>query len=77
MTTITVSSKGQITVPVALRDALKLHPGSRLQASVDRLGRLILVPALYEPEQLFEDRPVVSRALTVEEMDEAIAQAVR
>ncbi len=77
MTTITVSSKGQITVPVALREALKLHPGSILQASIDSQGRLVLVPDLYEPADLFEDRPAVSRALTIEEMDEAIGRAVR
>jgi antitoxin PrlF len=77
MTTITVSSKGQITVPVALREALKLHPGSILQASIDAQGRLVLVPDLHEPADLFKDRPVVSRALTLEEMDEAIGRAVR
>ncbi len=73
MTTVTVSSKGQITVPVALREALKLRAGTRLQASIDDQGRLVLVPALYEPEALFEDRPAVERTLSVEEMDEAIA----
>jgi len=77
MYTVTLTSKGQLTVPKALRDALKLHAGSRLQASIDEQGRLVLAPALFEPEDLFEGRPQVDRALTVEEMDEAIARATR
>ncbi len=77
MTTITVTSKGQITVPKALRDALKLHAGSRLQASIDESGRLVLTPAQLEPEELFASRPSVERSLTIEEMDAAIEGALR
>ena len=59
-----------------LRDALGLAPGSRLQASIERQGRLELVPAKYEPEDLFHHWPSVSRSLSLEEMDQAIADAV-
>ena len=53
MNTVTLTSKGQLTIPRPLRDALGLAPGARLQASIDRQGRLVLVPSKYEPEELF------------------------
>jgi len=76
MNTVTLTSKGQLTIPRPLRDALGLAPGARLQASIDRQGRLVLVPSKYEPEELFRDRPSVSRSLSLEEMDQAIADAI-
>jgi AbrB family looped-hinge helix DNA binding protein len=77
MHTLTVSTKGQITVPKPLREALKLYPGCKVQAVIDAKGRLVLTPALLEPEALFTGRPTVDRALSVEEMDDAIRRATR
>jgi AbrB family looped-hinge helix DNA binding protein len=76
MNTVTLTSKGPLTIPRAMRDALGLAPGARLQASVDPQGRLVLVPSRYEPEDLFRHRPNVSRVMSIEQMDEAIASAV-
>jgi AbrB family looped-hinge helix DNA binding protein len=75
--TLTVSSKGQITVPRALRERLKLGAGTRMQATVDPEGRLVLVPAQLEPEELMRSRPKLSRTLSVEQMDAAIQRALR
>jgi antitoxin PrlF len=75
MTSVTLSSKGQLTIPRQLRESLGLTPGTRLMVSVDPNGRLILVPSLYEPEDLFRDRPAVQRSMTLEDMDRAIAAA--
>lgn len=75
MRTITLSSKGQLTIPRQLRESLGLTAGSRLQVSVDRQGRLVLVPALYEPEEIFRHRPVVERCMSLADMDRAIAAA--
>ena len=76
MATVTLTSKGQLTIPRQLRDALGLSPGARLQASIDRNGRLVLVPSKYEPEDLFRDRHKVNRVMTTGDMDRAIALAV-
>ena len=76
MATVTLTSKGQLTIPRQLRDALGLAPGARLQASIDRHGRLVLVPSKYEPEDLFRERPEVNRVMTTDDMDQAIAMAV-
>jgi hypothetical protein len=43
--------------------------------SIDRHGRLVLVPSRYEPEELFRHRPRVQRVMSVEDMDRAIAAA--
>jgi AbrB family looped-hinge helix DNA binding protein len=75
MATVTLTSKGQLTIPRQLRDTLGLAPGARLQASIDRHGRLVLVPSKYEPEDLFRHRPKVNRVMSIDEMDRAIAQA--
>jgi AbrB family looped-hinge helix DNA binding protein len=73
MATVTLTSKGQLTLPRQLRDALGLTPGARLQASIDRHGRLVLVPSKYEPEELFRHRPKVNRVMSTDDMDRAIA----
>jgi AbrB family looped-hinge helix DNA binding protein len=44
METLTVSSKGQISIPKALREKLNLRKGSRLSIRVDR-ERIILSKA--------------------------------
>jgi AbrB family looped-hinge helix DNA binding protein len=75
MTTVTLTSKGQLTLPRPLRDALGLAPGARLQASIDKQGRLVLVPSKYEPEELFLHRPKLNRCLSLAQMEEAIAAA--
>jgi antitoxin PrlF len=73
MSTLTMSSKGQLTVPRALREKLKLRPGCQVDARVDDEGRLILTPVLYEPEEFLTRRPSKpARAASVEEMEAGI-----
>jgi AbrB family looped-hinge helix DNA binding protein len=72
MITITMSAKGQFVLPKAVRESLKLRPGCKVEVSIDEKGRLILTPALHEPEELFRDRPPVKHVVSLEEMDRAI-----
>jgi antitoxin PrlF len=74
--TITMSTRGQFVLPKEVRERLKLLPGCKVEGSIDAHGRLVLAPALYEPKELFRDRPPVTRIVTIEEMDEAIGKAV-
>jgi AbrB family looped-hinge helix DNA binding protein len=76
MAIVTLSSKGQLTIPSQLRTALGLAPGDRLQVSVDHQGRLVLVPSKDEPKDLFRHRPPVRRPMSLDAMDRAIAAAV-
>ena len=64
-----LTSKGQLTISRQLRDALGLARGARLKASIDRHGRLVLVPLKYEPEDLFRHRPKLDRVMSIEVMD--------
>jgi antitoxin PrlF len=75
MITLTLTSKGQLTLPRLLMDSLGLAPGARLQASIDRQGRLVLVPSKYEPKDLSLHRPKVNRCLSLEQMGQTIAAA--
>lgn len=38
----TVTSKGQVTIPKKVRDALKLSPGCAVEFSVNREGEVVL-----------------------------------
>ena len=73
MSTLTMSSKGQLTVPRALREKLKLRPGCQVDVRVDDQGRLILTPVLYEPEEFLARRPAKpARVASIEEMEAGI-----
>lgn len=72
-----MSTRGQFVLPKAVRERLKLLPGCKVEGTIDEQGRLVLVPALHEPEELFQDRPPVERVVSLAEMDRAIGRAVR
>jgi AbrB family looped-hinge helix DNA binding protein len=76
MFTLTMSTRGQFVLPKDVRQKLKLLPGCTVEGTIDEAGRIILVPALHEPEELFRDRPPLTRTVTVEDMDRAIGRAV-
>jgi bifunctional DNA-binding transcriptional regulator/antitoxin component of YhaV-PrlF toxin-antitoxin module len=77
MFTLTMSTRGQFVLPKDVRERLKLLPGCKVEGTIDPQGRLVLVPALHEPEELFNHRPAVRRVVSIEEMDEAIGRSVR
>ena len=73
----TVTSKGQITLPKALRERLGLRRGSRLRFRIDERGSLQADPVLYELEDLWAmaDRAKRrKRVVTPGEMDAAKAR---
>jgi AbrB family looped-hinge helix DNA binding protein len=69
-----MTSKGQVTIPKSIRDRLGLKPGSRLEFYIDEHGRAVMVPTVKLSELVgLLRRP--QGALSIEEMNEAIAQA--
>ncbi len=73
MPTATLTSKGQITIPLALRTALGLHAGSRLDFVREEDGFKV-VPLRTATDTLkgrFAGRR--SKAASLADMDEAIA----
>ena len=73
----TMSTKGQLTLPKEVRDALGLAPGTPLEGTVDRHGNIVLLAARSDPAALFASRPRVDRMLSVEDMDRVIELAAR
>ena len=71
-----MTSKGQITVPKDVRLKLGLKPGDRVRFLVEADGRVRLLPAKRDIGELVGILPKPKRALTIEEMDEAVARAV-
>lgn len=75
----TVSSKGQVTLPKALRDSLGIHTGSRIRFSPTAHGGFRGEPVRFELEDLWkiaDAGPETSEVMTFEEMDAAKARRV-
>jgi antitoxin PrlF len=77
MPTATITSKGQLTIPVQVRKALGVDSGDRIEFVELAKGQFAIIPAtrsLQELNGLFKGRR--KTAATVEEMDEAIAKGI-
>lgn len=70
----TLTSKGQVTIPKTVRDALHLRTGDRLDFILESDGTVRVLPITGSVKRLKGLLPKPSRALTVEEMNEAIAK---
>lgn len=78
MVKATLTSKGQITIPKAIRMALRLHTGDRVEFVVRGDEEATLKPAAKSVDDVFGClyRPG-RKALSVEEMDAAIAHRMK
>jgi len=74
MTSATVTSKGQVTIPADVRAKLGLRPGSRL-AFVPTAGGYEIHPQAASIKDLKGAVPRPAQAVSIEEMDQAIAAA--
>ncbi len=68
MATATVTSKGQITIPKEVRDALGLESGDRVTFVTDEDGRVGLRPATKDIRSLKGMIPPPAQPVSVEEM---------
>jgi antitoxin PrlF len=76
MNVSTLTSKGQTTIPKDIRDRLGLKPGDKIKFMVNPDGSVTLVAANLSVRQLRGILPRPERPATIEEMSEAIADAV-
>jgi AbrB family looped-hinge helix DNA binding protein len=70
----TVTSKGQVTLPKALREALGIQTGSKIRFSLDAHGGFQASHVLYELEDIWkmaDQGARAKKAMTFEEMNEA------
>lgn len=75
--TVTVSSKGQVTLPAEARRQLGIRAGTKLEVVVTHDGRIEIVKVGGSLRDLKGLLPRPKRALTLAEMDEAIAAGAR
>ena len=72
----TLTSNGQITIPKQARNALQLDTGDRVEFIIDDDGRLFILPVTRSVKTLKGMLQKPASPVSLEEMDEAIAQAV-
>lgn len=70
----TLTGKGQVTIPKAVRDALHLRTGDRLDFILEADGTVRVLPITGSVKRLKGILPKPARALTLDEMDDAIAK---
>lgn len=75
MAASTLISKGQITIPKEVRDALGLKEGHRLTFQVREDGVVEMRPDEIDPMSLFGSIHPKVKGVTVEGMNEAIRKA--
>lgn len=72
----TLTTKGQITIPKAARDALHLQPGDRIEFVFGDNGRLFLLPVTRPVHSLKGMLPKPKHPISLEAMDQAITEAI-
>ncbi len=78
MSTTTITTKGQVTIPKKVRDSLHLHTGDIIEIVITKEGEAVLRPVTKKVDDLYgilykKDRKPVSP----EEMNEAVRNKVR
>lgn len=68
----TITSKGQTTIPKAIRDRLNLKPGDRVDFVLEEDGRVLLVPATVPLSQLRGILPKPKKPVSIADMKAAI-----
>ena len=74
MSTATLSSKGQLTLPKAIRDAFSLEAGDRVAFRLRADGTAVLQPLTQEVLSLFGALKPRVRGVSLEQLDEAIGK---
>jgi AbrB family looped-hinge helix DNA binding protein len=75
MPTATMTSKGQITIPVELRAALGLSSGDKIDFFEVEKGQFRMIPRTASIRDLEGCVPKLDHVVTIEEMNEAIHEA--
>ncbi len=75
MPTSTMTTKGQITIPKAVRKALGLRPGHRVVFRLLEDGTVLLEPETVDLQTLRGYLKAPRRGVTIEEMNRAVRTA--
>lgn len=77
MTAATLTSKGQLTVPKEVRDALGVGPGDRLEFVRMDDGNYAVMPAAHSVKRLKGLIAKPKKPVSLDEMDKAIARGAK
>ena len=78
MVTATLTSKGQLTIPKAVRDSLHLHTGDRVAFVVRGDAEAVLKPVTKSVDEVFGRlHSAAQPCRSVEEMKSAVAKRIR
>jgi antitoxin PrlF len=70
----TLTSKGQTTIPKAVRRHLGLKPGDKIRFLVEDDGRVVVVPVTLHLRDLRGSLPKPPKPVSIERMKEAIRE---
>ena len=75
MSLATVTSKGQTTIPQAIRHYLGLHTGDQLEFVIDQEGKVFIAPRTGDVRMLKGFlKPKNKKKVSVDQMNKVIAQ---
>ena len=78
MTIATVTTKGQVTIPKKIREALCLYPGDKIEITVTKEREAIIRPISKKVDDIFcKLHKLGGKAISVEEMDSAIKKRIK
>jgi AbrB family looped-hinge helix DNA binding protein len=72
----TLTSKGQVTIPAEIRQQLHLVTGDKLDFSIQDQEKIVVLPRKRTLSDLYGIVSSPSGPLSIEEIDEAIGQAL-
>lgn len=75
MIRVSLSTKGQVVIPKAIRERMGLHAGDKVDFLVQENGDVVLRPATVHVQSLFGClRPRKGKVATLEDMERAIRE---
>ena len=78
MALTTLTNKGQVTIPKAVRDSLGLHPGDKLEFVVTQSGEALFRPVTKRVDDVFGRLYRSGRKpVSIEKMDAVIRQKMK
>ncbi|HFC97520.1 MAG TPA: AbrB/MazE/SpoVT family DNA-binding domain-containing protein [Thermosulfurimonas dismutans] len=72
----TITSKGQITLPKPVREALNLRRGDKVEITVEE-GKAILRPVVKKVEEVFGKLSQEGKSYSVEEIDLRLKEEIK
>jgi AbrB family looped-hinge helix DNA binding protein len=72
MPSATLTIKGQMIIPKAVREYLRLRPGDRMEFLLEGNGRVVLVPTVVDARELEGILPPPRKPVTIEKMKKVI-----